>query len=70
MMIVLECLGCGKKIGLPREVAIDVPRHVVKITQSMCDDCWNGDFDTETWYDADGNEVSQRADTTKKSRDD
>jgi len=57
-MITLECRGCGKKILLPYEIASDVPANVVRIAQSMCDDCWNGDFDTETWYDINGNEVS------------
>lgn len=56
--IQLDCPSCGRRDDYPRIVDPTVPAAVVRI-QSACNRCDNGDFSTETWFDADGNEVSQ-----------
>jgi hypothetical protein len=55
----MECKGCGKTMDYERSIDPSIPENVVRITQGGCDVCWNGDFDDETWFDADGNEVPQ-----------
>lgn len=42
-----------------RSIDPSIPARVVLIEQGMCDDDWNGDFDEEIWYDAQGSEVAQ-----------
>lgn len=44
-----------------RTIDPSIPPEVVKITQGGCDVCWNGDFDDETWFGADGKEIEQFA---------
>jgi hypothetical protein len=57
--IVLCCKGCGRSMNYERTIDPSIPANVVKITQGGCDVCWNGDFDDETWFDAQGREVPQ-----------
>jgi hypothetical protein len=42
-----------------RRIDPSIPREVVKIVQGQCDQCWNGDRDTETWFGARGQEIEQ-----------
>ena len=55
----LHCRNCKRMIDYPRAADPSMPRTVVKIVQGHCDQCWHGDHDSETWYDARGLEVSQ-----------
>lgn len=57
----LECKGCGRSMRYLRRIDPAIPARVAKIVQGRCDRCWNGDFDTETWFDARGKEVAQTA---------
>lgn len=53
----LHCSGCGRKSTYPRAADPDLPANVVRIVSSVCDRCDNGDFGSETWFDADDREV-------------
>jgi hypothetical protein len=57
--IKLVCEGCKRSMEYDRSIDTDIPPEVVKITQPHCDQCWDGDREGETWYDAKGCEVSQ-----------
>lgn len=59
--IELKCRGCKRTIKYPRSADLSIPARVVKIVQGSCDRCWGGDHDDETWFDANGLEVDQRA---------
>jgi hypothetical protein len=56
--ILLLCRGCGKTMDYERSIDPTIPESVVKIEQGHCDECWDGDFDDETWFDAQGREVA------------
>ena len=58
-MIMLKCRFCGRTIELDRSIDPSIPAKVVAIEQGHCDVCWDGDFDTEIWFDKAGREVSQ-----------
>ena len=55
--IKLHCTKCDRRMDYPRHIDPDIPARVVSIESAPCDQCDNGDFGSETWYDADGNEV-------------
>jgi hypothetical protein len=59
--IKLICRGCGKVMDYDRSLDPTIPATVVRIEQGSCDECWNGDCDSEIWMDASGNEVQQTA---------
>jgi hypothetical protein len=59
--IKLHCLTCKRSMEYGRDIDPTIPAKVTKITQPHCDQCWNGDREGETWYDALGHEVSQDA---------
>lgn len=44
-----------------RSIDPSIPSEVVRITQPHCDECWNGECEEETWWDADGRRVAQTA---------
>jgi len=52
--ILLCCATCGRSINYPRHVDRTIPKEIVKIVQGKCDQCWDGDFDGEDWFDAEG----------------
>lgn len=58
--IKLFCRQCKRSMDYERSIDPSIPAVVVKIEQGMCDQCWNGDFDDETWFDARGREVCQQ----------
>jgi len=60
--IILNCNGCGRMIRYPREIDLSIPLNVVKIVQPSCDQCWDGDREGETWFDAKGRIVPQTVD--------
>lgn len=55
----LECQSCGRSMDYDRSIDAVIPQSVLRIVQPSCDRCWNGDFEGETWFDANNNEVSQ-----------
>lgn len=57
--IKLQCLSCWRSMPYDRKINPTIPAGVVKITQPHCDECWHGEREDETWYDAGGREVSQ-----------
>lgn len=58
--IILECACCGRTMPYARNIDPAVPLVVAKILHGRCDKCDNGDFGSEAWFDADGNEISLR----------
>jgi hypothetical protein len=57
--ITLRCDKCKRAQAYPRDVDPSIPAHVATIVFSRCDRCDNGDFGTERWLDAAGEEVAQ-----------
>jgi len=57
----LFCQCCGKSMEYERSIDPSIPSEVVRITQPHCDECWNGECEEETWWDADGRRVAQTA---------
>lgn len=57
--IELKCQHCKRSMRYPRTADPNIPANVVRIVQGHCDQCWHGDHDSETWYDARGLEVCQ-----------
>lgn len=57
--IKLECVNCKRSMDYDRSIDPSVPDEVVRISQPHCDECWNGDREDESWYDANGKEVPQ-----------
>lgn len=55
--ITLRCGKCKREQSYPRDVDPSIPTAVATIVVSRCDRCDDGDFGTETWLDADGQEV-------------
>lgn len=56
--IKLECRGCGNAMDYDRAIDPDIPATVVRIVHNICDQCDDGDFGEEYWFDAEGNRVS------------
>lgn len=56
-LIELHCLNCGRTVAYDRKRDRTIPATVVRIEQENCDICDEGDFSSETWFDADGREV-------------
>jgi hypothetical protein len=44
-----------------RSIDPSIPVTVAVIEVSRCDECDDGDFGTETWFDAMGAEIAHRA---------
>lgn len=57
--ILLVCLHCNREMDYARDIDPGIPDCVAVIEHTRCDDCDNGDFGQEFWFDADGREVSQ-----------
>jgi hypothetical protein len=55
--ILLVCTRCKRTDAYARDIDPSIPEKVVRIEGGPCPRCDDGDFGTETWYDADGNEV-------------
>lgn len=55
--ISLRCDKCKREQSYPRDIDPHIPANVATIVASQCDECDEGDFGTEWWLDADGNEV-------------
>lgn len=55
--IKLVCKNCGKTMDYDRSIDPTIRPQVVRIEQPHCDECWDGDRESETWFDAKGNEV-------------
>lgn len=53
----LRCRRCSREMNYERSIDPDVPPTVTLIVSSQCDQCDNGDFGTETWYDENDREV-------------
>ncbi len=56
--VTLECPRCRQYKTLPRSIALDLPPEV-RLIESLCPECDDGDRHTETWFSAPGVEVSQ-----------
>lgn len=56
--IILRCGKCKREQAYRRDVDPSIPAGVATIIFSRCDRCDDGDFGTEQWLDADGQEVS------------
>lgn len=56
--ITLRCDKCKREQDYPRAADPSVPAAVAVIVVSRCDRCDDGDFGTEWWLDAAGNEVA------------
>lgn len=56
--ITLRCGKCKREQDYPRDVDPSIPAEVATIVFSRCDRCDDGDFGTEQWLDAHGQEVS------------
>ena len=56
-MITLRCGKCAREQDYARVADPSIPAAVATIVFSRCDRCDDGDFGTETWLDADGQEV-------------
>ena len=56
--VTLECPRCRQYKTLPRSIVADLPAEV-RLIESLCPDCDDGDRHTETWFSAPGIEVSQ-----------
>lgn len=56
--VTIECPCCGQYKTLPRSAVADLPAEV-RLIESLCPDCDDGDRHTETWFSAPGVEVSQ-----------
>lgn len=56
--IKLVCLKCGKSMDYDRSIDPTIRPEVVRIEQPSCDECWGGDRESETWFDAAGKEVN------------
>lgn len=56
--ITLRCGKCKREQAYPRDVDPSIPTAVATIVVSRCDRCDDGDFGTEHWLDADGQEVA------------
>jgi hypothetical protein len=57
--ITLRCGKCKREQEYQRAADLGVPAAVATIVFSRCDRCDNGDFGTEQWLDAGGQEVAQ-----------
>lgn len=55
--ILLRCRHCKREMQYERTIDPDVPSNVAVIESSKCDVCDDGDFGTETWFDAAGEVV-------------
>lgn len=56
-MITLRCGKCAREQDYARAADPSIPAEVATIVFSRCDRCDDGDFGTEQWLDADGQEV-------------
>lgn len=56
-MITLHCRSCKRSVDYDRSIDPDIPAIVTRIESSACNRCDTGDFGTETWFNADGQEV-------------
>lgn len=65
--IELRCDQCKREASYARWTEGDIPDEVATIVVSRCLQCDNGDFGTEWWLDAAGNEVSQDVLTPTRS---
>lgn len=54
----LEC-RCGRSSLYYKWYDDSVPSEVTRIVTDLCPACDTGDFGSETWFDRNGNEVSQ-----------
>lgn len=45
------CVTCGKRVASPRQ-PYDYPEAVKMVLK--CPDCWDGDFDEPSYFDASG----------------
>lgn len=61
--VTLECPSCGQYKTLPRTIVADLPAEV-RLIESLCPDCWDGDYHSEKWFSAPGIEVSQNREPT------
>ena len=57
--ITLRCGKCKREHAYARVADPSIPAAVATIVFSRCDRCDDGDFGTEQWLDADGQEVAQ-----------
>ncbi len=57
--ITLCCGKCKREQDYARAADPSIPASVATIVFSRCDRCDDGDFGTEQWLDADGQEVAQ-----------
>lgn len=55
--ITLYCRCCKRSLAYDRSIDPAVPLVVSRIESSRCDICDNGDFGSETWLNAEGQEV-------------
>lgn len=62
----LSCPKCKRTMAYDRTIDPSIPAHVATI-RIICDRCDDGDFHTETWFDASGNEVLPALTTKEKS---
>lgn len=63
----LKCPRCGMKGRTKRDERCDPPTATV--AHILCAECVGGDFDSTTYYDANGNEVCGDPATFKGSPD-
>jgi len=63
--ITVECPTCGKKVRSPRQ-DYDYPEAVRM--RLVCPDCWDGDFDDPTYFDAMGKVVDYDPDLIGRVR--
>lgn len=56
-VLTLRCGKCRREQAYHRSIDPSVPHSVATIVVSRCDRCDDGDFGTEWWLDAAGNEV-------------
>lgn len=52
----LRCPYCGVEQPYKRDIDPHIPASVATI-EIICPNCDDGDFHTETWFDAEGKEV-------------
>jgi hypothetical protein len=56
--VTLECPSCRQYKTIPRSIVANLPAEV-RLIESICPDCDDGDRHAATWFSAPGIKVSQ-----------